>query len=142
MRRNDILSEACLTLVKVSLLCHSYAGLCVRGNLWEAVKRNKTLMDGFRKHRSHATALASVGMTCFLNPASHIVGMTYLLRPALCGSGMTCFLKPVKVSLPCHSNVGLCVRGNLWEAVKRSKTLMDGLNSYRSHAFAHMPTLG
>ena len=31
---------------------------------------------------------------------------------------------------------------NLWEAIQRSKTFMDGLNSYRSHAFARMPTQG
>ena len=32
---------------------------------------------------------------------------------------MTCFLKPVKSSRACHSNVGMCGRGNLCAAVKR-----------------------
>ena len=48
----------------------------------------------------------------------------------------------MRASLTCHSNVGMCESGNLWEAVQRSKTFMDGLNSYRSHAFAHLPTQG
>ena len=42
-RRDDMFSEASLTLVKVSLPCHSNVGMCVSGNLWEAVKKGKTL---------------------------------------------------------------------------------------------------
>ena len=65
-----------LTLVKPSLLCHSSpaahvipAEVCAGAwNLWEAVQKTKTIMYGFRKHRSQATAQPSVGMTYPLKP--------------------------------------------------------------------------
>ena len=47
----------------------------------------KTKIDGFRKHRSHATAQSCEGMTCFLKPA----------------------LTLINASLPCHSYKGMCV---------------------------------
>ena len=44
-------------------------------------KKVTTMIDGIRKHRFHALAQPSAGMTCFLMPASALVGITYLLRP-------------------------------------------------------------
>ena len=66
------------------------------------------IFDGFRKHRSHATAQASVGMTYFLkpvNPAIHVkapLHMSFLQRHV--------------------REIGIYgqrdVEKNLWEAVK------------------------
>ena len=58
--------------VESSLPCHSNVGKWAGGNLWEAAQKSKIVMDGFRKHRSHATAQASIGMTCILKPAETI----------------------------------------------------------------------
>ncbi len=79
-------------IVKFNLPCHADVGLCVSGHLWEAGQKVKTLYDGSRKHRSHATALSSVGMTCFLKPAtpanpqtdSTIIESVFCLHNAFC----------------------------------------------------------
>jgi hypothetical protein len=76
----------------------------------------KTIIDGLNRHRSHATALPSTGMT-------------YLLKPAL---------TIVKASLPCHSDMGKWGRGNLWKAVHEAIPLMYGFRKHRSHA-THSP---
>ncbi len=117
------------TLMDASLPCHSSPAAHViplasnvipaeasemERNLWEAIQEAKTIMYGFRKHRSQATAQSSVGMT-------------YLLRPAI---------TLVKPSLLCHSCRGWWGRGNLWEAVQEAKPIMDGLISHRSQATA------
>ena len=73
-----------IPVVESSLPCHSNVGKWEGGNLWEATQKSKIVMDDFRKHRSHATAQSSVGMTCILKPALTIV----------------------KASLLCHSYVG------------------------------------
>ena len=76
--------------------------------------KKKPIMDGLTRHRSQATAQASVGMTCLLRPA----------------------FTSMDASLPCHSSRGMCERGNLWEAVQEAKAFKAGLNKYRSHATA------
>ena len=74
-----------IPVVESSLPCHSNVGKWEGGNLWEATQKSKIVMDDFRKHRSHATAQSSVGMTCILKPA-----LTIVKASLLCHSYVAC----------------------------------------------------
>ena len=73
------------------------------------------------------------GKECGSSPLKGELGMTCLLRPAFTS---------MDASLPCHSSRGVWGSGNLWEAVQKNKIFVDGLNSYRSQAYAHLPSQG
>ena len=126
-------------------------------------------MDGFRSHRSHATAYPIAGMTWPLKPAKaslpchsnagkwasrnlwEAVQQAKIIMDGFRShrshvtahpiAGMTWLLKPAKASLPCHSNAGKWASRNLWEAVQQAKIIMDGFRSHRSHATTH-PSAG
>ena len=77
-RRDDMTAEACNLNVKpaahvIPQAAHVIpAEACAQAwNLCAAVQEARTLMDGFKKHRSLATAQPSAGMTCFLEPVWH-----------------------------------------------------------------------
>ena len=68
--------EGLLLCHSASRVCHSHGGGWVRKESMRGDSRNKTLKDGFRKHRSHATTHIRAGKTSFLKPALPTQGHT------------------------------------------------------------------
>ena len=77
----------------------------------------KSIKNGFRKHRSQATAQSSVGMTCFPIPAE------------------TCYYE--KASRACHSCRGTCGRmesmrgGSFLPFCAKHGQITQGINDFR-----------
>ena len=89
-------------------------------------KKVTTMIDGIRKHRFHALAQPSAGMTCFLLPVpAALAGMTYLLMPVST-------YKAHESSLPCHSSGGMCVSmESMGGGTKKVTTMIDGIRKHR-----------
>ena len=110
-----------------SRACHSCVDRWGGWNLCAAVQEASTIMYGFRKHRSQATAQPSVGMTCSLKPALTLV------KPSL-----LCHSSPAAHVIPAAVCAGAW---NLWEAVQKTRTIMYDFRKHRSQATAQ-PSVG
>ena len=73
LRGDDIAVEACFNLKDTSNqppMSFPRGHVRKRESMGGGAKKVKTMNDGIRKHRFHALAQSSVGMTCFLLPVS------------------------------------------------------------------------